>query len=249
MKKILAISLAALMMLCVIGCDKKDDSSLIDGDSNADNEIISSTVKHEGYEFGYAVNEHGDYEITSVEYTGTASIDIKIPSEVDGRAITGIGADAFKADTFIKSVVIPSSITYIDDFAFYGCSGLTSVTLPDSITDIGAGAFWDCTSLKSIKLSENLVNIGNYAFMNCTSLETLTLTAKVETIGDGAFFSCEKLQTVTLPESVKTVGKGAFIYCEALKSVNIESKEIKLAEEGVFIACHKDLVINYPSAK
>lgn len=244
MKRFLAISLAALMLLSIIGCSKEEDSTLVDADDGAGvADIVSSTVTYEGFEFGFDVNEHGDYEITSVKYKGSKAIDVKIPSQIDGRPITGIATDAFKANSFIKSVVIPDSVTYIGDFAFYGCTGLTNVTLPNTITDIGAGAFWDCSSLKSITLSEELVNIGNYAFMNCTSLESITFPSKVQTIGDGAFFSCKKLTAVTIPASVKTVGKAAFIYCEELKSATIDGKDTVLAEEGVFVACHESLVI------
>lgn len=252
MKKILAITLAALMALSFVGCSKDEETATVDADGGVE-KIIEATVEYEGYEFGYAVNDHGDYEITYVIYDGSDSIDIEIPDEIDGRDVTGIAKDAFKADTFISSVKIPDSITYIDDFAFYGCTGLTEITLPDSITDIGAGAFMNCDTLKTVKLSAALKNIDNYAFMNCKALEAIALPETLEAIGEGAFFACETLTAVVIPASVKTIGKGAFIYCEKLAAVTVKNANMSFPTDkdelghdrfiGVFVACADGLVI------
>ena len=248
MKKVLAISLAALLALSIMGCSKNEDSSTVDAEGGVE-EIVASTIEYEGYEFGYAVNEEGDYEITSIVYDNPESIDVKIPDKIDGRPVTGIGADAFKADAFIKSVEIPDSITYIADFAFYGCSGLTEVKLPASVTSIGQGAFMLCTGLKTIELSSELVTISNYAFMNCTALESITVPEKVKTIGEGAFFSCEAIEEIVIPTSVESVGKGAFLYCHKLASVTINNAKMAFpmtedgAHIGVFVTCADGLTI------
>ena len=252
MKKILAITLASLMALSFVGCSKNEETATVDADGGVE-EIIEATVEYEGYEFGYGVNEDGDYEITYVIYDGADSIDIEIPDEIDGRDVTGIAKDAFKADTFIKSVKIPDTITYIDDFAFYGCTGLTEITLPDSVTDIGAGAFMNCEALKTVKLSAALKNIDNYAFMNCKALDSAALPETLEAIGEGAFFACEALTAVVIPASVKTVGKGAFIYCDKLAAVTVKNAKMtfptaqdELGHDefiGVFVACADTLVI------
>lgn len=252
MKKVLAISLAALLALSIMGCSKKEDTSTVDAEGGVE-EIIAATIEYEGYEFGYEVNEEGDYEITSIEYNDPDSIDVKIPDKIDGRPVTGIGAEAFKADAFISSIELPDSITYIADLAFYGCTGLTEVVIPDSVTSIGQGAFMLCSELKTIKLSANLVTINNYAFMNCTALESITIPEKVEAIGEGAFFSCETIEEIVIPASVKSVGKGAFIYCHKLANVTVNNAQMtfpKTEDEkyiGVFVTCDDNLKITAPT--
>ena len=252
MKKILAIVLAALMITSFVGCSSSKETATVDADAGAE-EIIAATVTYEGYEFGYGVNDKGSYEITYVVYEGSDSIDIEIPSEIDGRDVTGIAKDAFKADTFIKSVKLPSTITYIDEFAFYGCTGLSEITLPDSVTVIGSGAFMNCEALKTIKLSAALKSIKNYAFMNCKALEAMDLPETLEAIGEGTFFNCEAIASLVIPASVKTIGKGAFIYCENLTAVTIKNAKLEFPTTtnelghdefiGVFVACADTLVI------
>lgn len=252
MRKILAIILAALMIMSFVGCSGNEETATVDADAGAE-EIIAATITYEGYEFGYGVNDKGSYEITYVIYEGSESIDIEIPDEIDGRDVTGIAKDAFKADTFIKSVKLPATITYIDDFAFYGCTGLTEITLPDSVTDIGAGAFMNCDALKTIKLSAALKNIGNYAFVNCKVLGAIALPETLEAIGEGVFFACETIESVVIPASVKTIGKGAFIYCEKLAAVTVQNAKLEFPTTknelghdefiGVFVACADALVI------
>lgn len=248
MKKILALSLAALMALSVMGCSKKDENT-DEQDSGKNSQVVESTVTYENVTFGYAVGDDGYYEITSVEYDGIQKIDIKLPSEIDGMAVTGIATEAFKADTFIKSVEIPSSIKRIGDWAFYSCISIEKIKLPDSVTEIGKGAFWNCVGLSEITLSSAVVLIDAYAFMECSSLKAITIPESVKTIGEGAFYGCDSLEAVVIPASVETIGRGAFIYCDSLGVVTIENAKLVFPTnddkkpEGVFVACKEGLEI------
>lgn len=248
MKKILALSLAAVMALSVMGCSKNNENT----DSQEEgkkNQVIESTITYENVTFGYAVNDDGRFDITSVEYDGIQKIDIKLPSEIDGMAVTGIAAEAFKADTFIKSVEIPSSITKIGDWAFYSCISIEEIKLPDSVTEIGKGAFWNCIGLSDVTLSSALVLIDDYAFMECSSLAELTIPESVKAIGEGAFFGCDSLKEIVIPASVEKIGRGAFLYCESLELATVENAELVFPTdedgklEGVFVACNADLKI------
>ena len=252
MKKILALSLAAVMALSVMGCSKKnDDTDEQDGGKKVQG--IESTITYADATFTYAVNDEGRYDITSVEYDGTQKIDIKLPAEIDGIAVTGIGAEAFKADTFIKSVEIPSSITKIGDWAFYSCISIEKITLPDSVIEIGKGAFQNCVALSEIKLSSALIGIDDYAFMECHTLAEITIPEGVKTIGEGVFFGCKSLAEIVIPASVETIERGAFLYCEELKLATIETATLVFPTddagkiEGVFVGCNADLVIKAPA--
>lgn len=248
MKKILALSLAAVMALSFIGCSKNEEDATDQGEGKK-TQVIESTITYEDVTFGYSVNEAGRYDITSVEYDGKEMIDIKLPSEIDGMLVTGIAAEAFKADTFIKSVEIPSSITKIGDWAFYSCVSIEEITIPSSVTEIGKGAFWNCVSLSKVTLPSTLAVIGDYAFMDCIALAEVTIPGSVKTIGEGAFFGCSALEQIVVPYSVTTIGRGAFLYCDSLKLATIENAELVFPTdkdeklEGVFVGCNADLVI------
>ena len=86
-------------------------------------------------------------EIIDCDESVTAA---SIPAEIEGVAVTGIGARAFYQCTSLTSVTIPNSVTYIIHSAFSGCTSLTSITIPDSVTGISWGAFYRCTGLTDV---------------------------------------------------------------------------------------------------
>ena len=131
MKKILAMILASLLLLSFVSCNKgSEDSETAPAETEAPEEVLT-------YEsFNYAVNEYGDYEIVGYVNNGVDSLNITVPSSIDGRPVTGIGADAFKASTVLKSITLPDTIEYIGAHAFYNCDALTKVVLPDSVKTI-----------------------------------------------------------------------------------------------------------------
>lgn len=95
------------------------------------------------------------------------------------EGITGIGKDAFRDCTALRSVTVPDSVTSIGKSAFRGCEGLTDLTIPDSVEKIGSHAFWGCKALKSVKIPGSLTFIGEKAFAldwaGHSALESLTM--------------------------------------------------------------------------
>ncbi|MBO5203532.1 MAG: leucine-rich repeat domain-containing protein [Clostridia bacterium] len=238
MKKLLAVTLAALLALSVMGCNKDEE----DGGAEIENNVAAGDVLEHG-DFEYSVNEQGDYEISGYNYYGAEKKKVEIPAEIDGRPVTGIGAGAFKkAANNINGVVIPSSVTYIDEFAFYGCTALTEVVIPDSVTEIGMGAFKDCSSLEKVTLSATLTTIGDACFMGCKKLSAVTVPATVKTIGMGAFWNCTALESITIPESVTEIGDAAFYCCTGLKTAEFLANELTLGEI-VFNGCNQEVLV------
>ncbi len=217
MKKFLAILLAALLIVCMIGCSKDEapDAGETDDSAAVGEEMVKDNFK-------YAVNEKGDYEIVGYVTDGAAELNITIPKEIDGRPVTGIGADAFKALKNLKSFKVEAdntNLTYIGQGAFWGCDGLVEVTLPNTVTEIGKIAFSGCSNLTKITLSNTLVTIDEYAFAYCEKLATIELPETLTTIGTGAFFDCDSLVSITIPKNVNFIGKGAFVECKILVGV------------------------------
>lgn len=222
MKKILALILALTVLVCLAACnkDQTDDTNSGNDDNNVEVEFV-----YNGFE--YQVNSTGTYEI--IGYRGTDK-EITVPSSIEGRKVTGIGTDAFKALNTITSVTIPDSITYIADFAFAECDYITKITLPDSITTLGVGAFYSCSALEEITLSASLTEIGDLAFWDCDKLASITLPEGLKTIGAGAFFDADILNNVVLPASIESVGKTAFFYCDALTAVTVKAEKATFGE-------------------
>jgi len=128
---------------------------------------------------------YGDY----IEITGCdeSAMEVVIPAEIDGVAVTSIGNSAFNWNSSLTSVTIPDSVISIEAGAFSECTSLTSITIPDSVTSIGASAFSGCTSLTNITIPDSVTSIGSRAFQSCQSLTSITIPDTVTSIGEYAF--------------------------------------------------------------
>lgn len=133
-----------------------------------------SMTYEEALEEGWNYREQEDGTLTISQYTGT-NTEIVIPSEIDGKKVTGIGNFAFQFRTNLISVSIPKGVTSIGYQAFVGCSSLKNITLPEGLTVIGYGAFMGCSNLTNILIPESIVSIGDVAFNGCRSLTEITV--------------------------------------------------------------------------
>lgn len=82
--------------------------------------------------------------------------------------IKEIGAEAFKENKYIKSVVLPEGLTKIDWSAFEG-SSLEEINIPDSLSEIGDFAFLNCENLTKVYASEDIIEKilkGRFSFKN-----------------------------------------------------------------------------------
>ena len=68
-----------------------------------------------------------------------------IPSELNGKKVTAIGAGAFSLSMNLQEVTIQEGIEFIDDYAFSLCSLLVKVNLPESLKHLEENAFVSCS--------------------------------------------------------------------------------------------------------
>jgi hypothetical protein len=212
--------------------------------------------------FEYTEKPDGTLFVT--RYTGFAST-VKIPSEFQGKSVTGIGNSAsdgtgsifFWCDSpgKIKEIIIPDSVTSISDFAFRGC-GLESITIPESVTSIGYGAFFWCGSLNFFDVASSnpsyssedgiLYDKDKTALICCpaTKSGTLNIPDSVKSIGDLAFLH-SKLTAVIMPDSVTSIGSQTFLECFQLTNIKL-SRNLKTIGDGAFICCNKLKKITIP---
>ena len=179
---------------------------------SAQNSIVAQAEIYGDFEYTSA-EEEGCIEITT--YRGNAS-NVTIPSQIDGKKVTGILSGAFFENKTLKSVTIPKGVTSISG-AFSECKALTSVTLPEGITDI-SHAFSSCTALKKIVLPESVTDISG-AFFDCPSLESVNIPKSVNNL-EWAFYNCKKLKSITIPDGIKSI-EGVIYGCTGITSIVI----------------------------
>ena len=102
-------------------------------------ESETSTIP-EACAFTYSVSGDG---VTITAYTGK-DVNVQIPSQIDGRAVTAIADKAFLNHSTVQSIVVPEGVRTVGWFAFSGCVSLGAVSLPASVETISYGAFENC---------------------------------------------------------------------------------------------------------
>jgi len=180
-----------------------------------------TTTQTDTASYTMTIAELSDFKLEAgviTGYTGAGG-DITIPSEIDGEAVTAIGAYAFNSKQSITSVVIPDSVTSIGNYAFSHCYSLSDVVLPNSITSMGTGVFYSCIGLVDINIPAQLTGIPAKTFAICYGLQDITIPDNIESIGEEAFLGCTSLKELKLPAVITSIGNNAFKGCNLLKYV------------------------------
>lgn len=206
------------------------------------------------------IQSSGGY--TLKEYLGTAErIELGGVKEENGvrYAVTEIGENAFRNNTYLKELVIGSGVKTVGGNAFRGCVSLERVTVGENVTSVKSYAFYGCTSLEEVVFSADgsLLSIGNYAFAydetlheviipdsvetlgifafsDCSGLERLVVGKRVEEVGNNAFENCASLTSVVFPESVKKLGSYVFNGCDDLAYLEFDGENVCSIEMNTF---------------
>ena len=186
---------------------------------------VLSTGNKSG-DFTYSVLSDNTAQITG--YSGS-DLDLTIPAELDGYAVSSIGYWAFRDKKTICSVYIPDSVTTISEQAFRRCIALRSVRFPANLKTIGAQAFQNCSSLEAIEFPDCVETIGAYAFGSCSSLTSANFPQSWKSVpatqgGTNAspFAGSAKLTGMTVPEGVTVIPNYAF-ESSCLETVSLPS--------------------------
>ena len=187
--------------------------------STAETYASDNNIPFVAVSYLYKLNDDGR-SVTITKYIEGAE-NVVVPDTIDGYAVTGIGALAFKDCTALKSVSIPNGVTSIGNAAFQGCTNLESVTIPDGVTVIGVMLFYECANLSGIVIPAGVTRIDPAAFYGCSSLARVNIPNGVTFIGDSAFSECTSLTSITIPDSVTVIRYAAFCGCTGLTRIDI----------------------------
>lgn len=174
----------------------------------------------------------------------------------DGSIVDSIGSYAFKGNTEIKNLTIPSNITDIESSAFEDCIGLIrtdgivnyvdkwaisfeykgsdTATIEFAEGTVGiAGDFCGYFSNNSerkigaVVINADLKYISDNAFYGCTNLTSVTFNDGLVAIGNSAFSQCSKITEIIIPDSVTSVGS-AFSRCTSLEYAKLSENLTKI---------------------
>ena len=209
MKKILSLFLSILLLVGIVFT------------------VPASALVTENKEFYYNILNEKYVEITGPGVF--CSLDVVIPSEIDGYTVKYIGNDSFWCwEDSPKSFVFPDTVTYIGEDAcqqslngdLYEESRLERIVLPDSLTYIGPRAFYGNVNLKELEIPESVVYIGKGAFSYNNKIKKLTIPATVRYIGEGAFSHWSKLEEVYIERGATNFKEKEIFYnCPKLKKI------------------------------
>ena len=139
-------------------------------------------------DFVYATSTNNKATVIGLS---TSNIDtvIVIPNSFGIYVVTDIIKNAFRENTQITSITIPSGVTEIKRSTFDGASNLETVIFASGtqLEVIGRSAFAWCTSLSTIVFPDSLTTIEYEAFYDTTGLSTIIIPLSVITIGESAF--------------------------------------------------------------
>ena len=189
----------------------------------------------------YEYYNPGDYYIV----TGIGSAkgtEIIIPSEYEGITVAEIEKEAFKGQSKITKVVIPSTIINIGDNAFSNMKKLTVI----EYNAINSTCYFNGTFKSAgqngkgiaLTIGSKVKQIPDGLFYgdasNFVNLTSVTFKGKkVKTIGVQAFQNCKNLESVKIPEGVTKIDSFAFADCTNTKSLVIPSTVTNIAD-GAF---------------
>ncbi len=135
--------------------------------------------------------EMKDYRAINVLMTGLKHLDLS------GANITTIIESAFKDNSHLVTVTLPSTVTIIQNQAFQNASALEYVYGGENIETINSDAFYYCSALKSVPYGEKISTIESSAFAYCNSLSgELIFPISLRRITNYAFSSCPLISKV-----------------------------------------------------
>ncbi len=201
-KKMISITLGTAMLTLAIFASTASAWSIYDSDYGMEwNEQSKTAVTDDMEEYRqndsleslvYTIRDDGSAMITSYsakfwyDPDPNFTVELNIPSEIDGHPVTAIGDGALRESA----------------------TKISGITLPPTIKEIGNRAI-DCRYLKYLKLNDGLEVIKDAA-INCGDiLETLVIPDSVKYIGNEAICG-EALKNITMPKNLEYMGKRIF---------------------------------------
>ena len=208
------------------------------------------------FDFTYTVNANNTMTLTGLSSNGENKTNLAIPQYgytwnnyvATKYTITSIADAAFKNNTKIVYISIPSTIKSIGSNAFYGCKNvseiyydapnITNYNTSNVLSNIGSSV---CeTSGLKLTIGPNVESLPNYMFSNdyLTSIDASNATS-LKKIGSYAFSSSLYLVNVKLSNSIEEIGEYAFNNCKKMNLDMSNLYSLKTINQYAFYNCYE----------
>ena len=157
---------------------------------------------------------------------------VEIPSEIAGRPVVEITAEAFAGNAAVTSVSVPSSVTNIADGAFAGCTGIERVSLPslygrDRLADLFPDA---AAGIEEVVFLDGVEEIPDNFFAGCAALRSMDIAESIVAIGTNVFEACSALDTTVIANGLEMYQGWCLGFAESDES-RATSDELAVPEE------------------
>ena len=205
----------------------------------------SLTCRALAQDFDYEIKDNTS--VTILRYKGH-SVDVVIPTTLNGLPVTSIGPNAFAELQNLASVTIPNGVLTIRESAFFGCASLTRITIPSSVTRIEWFVFTLCAELTAIEVdAKNPAYISPDGVLFSRSPKVLLqyppgkaggydIPDDVASVSLWAFGNCYRLTSISIPQSLATLNEWMFSECGGLTHITIPNSVTNIGS-GAFYAC------------
>ena len=153
-----------------------DEFSIYTIHYNCEMDYAVEEVKEDGKDYTYI--ETTDKVIVT-DFDKTASGEVEIPEEINGKPITEIGNEAFKDCTDITGITLPSTVEKIGQSAFEN-SGIKRFVVPEKVENIESKTFYHCQNLESVEIPVKVRSIETQAFEKCDNLTDVYYSGTAE---------------------------------------------------------------------
>ena len=150
------------------------------------------------------------------------------------EGVESIGDCAFDGNSYLNTIVLPSTLYFIKQAAFSTCYGLQSLSIPASVIELEENSITGYTRITSYEVaSDNTVYTAIdgvvytkdgeklIGYPSAAPNTTYSIKEGTTNICDGAFAFSQNLRYVTIPNSVKRIGFSAFSNSHRLQSIDI----------------------------
>ena len=251
MKKCLALSLCAILIVTLSACSPKEPEADAKGTCGGDLKwyYLDDTLTIIGTG---PMKDYSD-DSSKVPWSRYKTF---IKNVIFEDGCTTISTNAFNGYSNLVSVTLPNTLIEIESYAFFGCTDLSSITIPDSVTTIADGAFGN-SGLTSITIPKNVEALIGNPFIFCDNLASINNQSANFVLENNVLFSSDKTKLIACPASktgtyqipagVKEIGVSAFIGCTKLTAVSF-SNGLETIGDGAFWACTSIKTIKVPDS-
>ena len=195
--------------------------NVLDGSCVDDSIPLSGELKVETYSESFEYTENGDGTITITGFTPAADSTgtLEIPSQIDGKTVTGIESYILNGD--YEAVTIPETITSeLSSYTFSYLDNLKDITVRENNSEYSSadGVLYskDKTTLiycpqartGALSIPDGVIYLDKNALFYCRYLTEISFPASLKTkdygrymISGESFSECDRLERITVDEN------------------------------------------------